>query len=542
MSTIDLGKGVESIGNSAFNATILTSLHIPASVTTLGSGSTADIFGSTKTITEITVDENNQYFSSDNGVLYNKEKTILIKYPTAKTDTSYVLEEGVTEIAYRAFYSSANITSLTIPSSLTKIGNQAFYNNTSLTNVHYHGTTSDYATLKTNIGSNNTVFTGTTFSYCENKAATVTCTVDGLSAGLYCPACEKYLTGGEPVTAKGHVEEAVLGYAATYNKTGLTDGIICSACDEIILEQQVIPVKELNENFKIKSAYLNLTQDINLVYRTSVPSEYTNFYMVFTFRGYDYKVNEYFTDADGNYCFKFENITPQYMGETIVARLYATVEEEEAYKENSGYSVKQYCIDLLNVLEDNETNKATRTLLSDLLVYGVMAQEYTTYDEENLVTNGLTLQNSEYTELTEESNKFALSGETSDIVSWNSAGLYLENSMALRIGFKVSEEVDLTKLKLEVSINGRTTIYNVSELTKDSDDIYRIYYRGVQATEFDDAIIAKFIYEEAEIGKTLQYSINSYIYQKQSDPDEKLVNIIKAIYNYGKSAKQYAEQ
>ncbi|MBQ8292247.1 MAG: leucine-rich repeat domain-containing protein [Bacilli bacterium] len=231
LSTIDLGNGVESIGNSAFNATKLTSLHIPASVTTLGSGTTADIFGSTETITEITVDENNQYFSSDNGVLYNKQKTILIKYPTAKTDTSYVLEEGVSEIAYRAFYYSTNITLITIPSSLTKIGNQAFYNNTSLTNVHYHGTADNFKELKNNIGTSNTKFTGATISVSVFKeGVAATCTSDGIEEGVYCELCAKYIYGGE-VSPAGHSIKSYEAKKATCSEVGWEAYEACENCD-----------------------------------------------------------------------------------------------------------------------------------------------------------------------------------------------------------------------------------------------------------------------------------------------------------------------
>jgi len=296
-------------------------------------------------------------------------------------------------------------------------------------------------------------------------------------------------------------------------------------------------------NLKINSAYINLNEDINMIYRTTIPNGYSNFYMVFTFMDKDYKVSEYFIDTNGRYCFKFKNIMPQYMNENISAKLYATVNGEEVFIEQSIYSIKQYCVNQLNKIADNETNKVIRTLISDLLEYGAAVQVYRNYDIDNLVTKGLTLSSSIFETLEDSINKQTFIGEASEEINWHSAGLYLENSMSLRLGFKVNitENTNIENLKVIVSINGRVTTYNVSELEIDDDGVYRIYYRGVYAKEFDDVIEAYFLNGEDQIGNTLQYSINTYIYKKQEATDEALVNVIKAVYNYGASTKAYEE-
>ena len=69
--------------------------------------------------------------------------------------------------------------------------------------------------------------------------------------------------------------------------------------------------------------------------------------------------------------------------------------------------------------------------------------------------------------------------------------------------------------------------------------MYRVYYRGVFAYEFDDVITAYFEKNGVRVGSILGYSINTYIYKKQADTNEKLVELLKAIYNYGESAKKY---
>jgi len=370
-----------------------------------------------------------------------------------------------------------------------------------------------------------------------NEIIESTCCEEGYEAYV-CDNCDEAISL-RSISKIDHTEEIITGYASTYTQTGLTDGVKCSVCGEILVEQEVIEVKQLDSNFKIKSAFLNVTEDINIVYRTTIPSGYTNFYMVFTFMDNDYVVNDYFIDESSRYCFIFNNIVPQYMGENIEARLYATVEGEEVFVEQLSYSVRKYCVNQLNKLEDNETNKVIRTLLSDLLAYGAASQQYSNYDTENLVTKDLVLNVSEFTSLDETYNKQLFTGVASDIVTWKNAGLYLGDSMTLRLGFIVNDVSYIENLKLQVSINGRIVTYNINELTPDSDGLYRIYYKGVMATEFNDVITAQFISGETQIGRTLQYSVNTYIYKNQNYNNELLTNLLKAIYNYGKSAEEY---
>ena len=62
---------LQTIGEQAFNYSYLSSFYIPASVTTIG----REAFDDCVFLTGITVDENNQTFSSYYGVVYNKDQT-----------------------------------------------------------------------------------------------------------------------------------------------------------------------------------------------------------------------------------------------------------------------------------------------------------------------------------------------------------------------------------------------------------------------------------------------------------------------------------
>ena len=133
LTSVTIGNSVTSIGDYAFSdCTGLTSITIPNSVTSIGNGVFEDCTG----LTSITVKEGNPNYSSDEyGVLFNKDKTLLIQYPIGNTRTSYTIPDSVTSIGDWAFAQCTGLTSVTIGNSVTSIGEAAFWLCTSLTSV-----------------------------------------------------------------------------------------------------------------------------------------------------------------------------------------------------------------------------------------------------------------------------------------------------------------------------------------------------------------------------------------------------------------------
>ena len=131
LTDITIPDGVEEIGIHAFdNCTALTGINIPASVrnidVTSGVYTVSPPFSGCDGLTEITVDENNECYSSENGVLFNKSKTGIIKYPPAKSGAYYEVPDGVTGIFINAFDHCKNLEKIKFPSTLADINDTVF--------------------------------------------------------------------------------------------------------------------------------------------------------------------------------------------------------------------------------------------------------------------------------------------------------------------------------------------------------------------------------------------------------------------------------
>ncbi len=135
LKTVKIGNSVTSISYAAFQCcTSLPEVTIPASVKSIGESSFADC----ESLTKITVSKKNTEYSSSKGVLFDKNKTTLIKYPEGKSSVSYKIPGSVKTIGEAAFAGCRKLTSIQIPSSVKNIGSNAFLNCTSLKTVEMH--------------------------------------------------------------------------------------------------------------------------------------------------------------------------------------------------------------------------------------------------------------------------------------------------------------------------------------------------------------------------------------------------------------------
>ena len=116
LTSISIPESVKLIGSFAFYDTGLTSVTIPDSITKIDATSFS---------CPIEVSPDHPVFTAENGILFNKDKTILHRYPRLRKG-DYNIPGSVVEIGESAFERCDHLTAVTIPDSVVVIGKKAF--------------------------------------------------------------------------------------------------------------------------------------------------------------------------------------------------------------------------------------------------------------------------------------------------------------------------------------------------------------------------------------------------------------------------------
>ena len=132
ITNITIPENVEAIGKAAFfGCENIERIMIPKNVESIGSAA----FSSCRSLKTIDVAKDNPSYREIDGALFTSDMSILIGYPSGKTDTTYIVPNGVKYVGDWVFSECYRLVNITLPDELLVIGGSAFYACTGLKSI-----------------------------------------------------------------------------------------------------------------------------------------------------------------------------------------------------------------------------------------------------------------------------------------------------------------------------------------------------------------------------------------------------------------------
>lgn len=120
---VEIGNNVNAIETNGISGCInLNTVSIPVEVVKIKEGN----FAYCENLQNINVDTNNSNYSSENGVLFTKDKTKIIKYPSGKNNAEYIIPQSVITIGEYCFENAKELKNVKITSNVLNIEYSAF--------------------------------------------------------------------------------------------------------------------------------------------------------------------------------------------------------------------------------------------------------------------------------------------------------------------------------------------------------------------------------------------------------------------------------
>ena len=289
---------------------------------------------------------------------------------------------------------------------------------------------------------------------------------------------------------------------------------------------------------KFESVSLNLSENVTMNYKLTGLAENVNYTVKFTFGEDEPEIVKVPVSTDGEANVPFASVTPKCFDKSVKSELFAEGIEGKPLDTNTT-SAKEYLYKLLTLSPEAlgvtcEKYEKLKALAVDMLYYGEAIQTKYIQSGFTPVTDGLSDAQKAYATAFKPLDKSAdtrkISGAKSDEFSWVNAGVRFDYNVSLYFTIKPTSEN--AKLSLKVG-NDVVTAYEVDGETRK----YR--YEKVGVLDFNKVYTINIVNEAGEaIGETLSYSVNGYVYAKQSDTAD-MAAVVKAVYNYGVSAYAY---
>lgn len=315
--------------------------------------------------------------------------------------------------------------------------------------------------------------------------------------------------------------------AGLYSEIG-TDGLY-----------EIVASEKLETGVTVKKK-LTLGNDLTMTYRV-ISDGFDASYIVFSFENYSLKKYEDTTvsptkNADGSFSFVFKGINPQRMNDILKATVYLEKDGKLYEYAVSDYSVKAYCLSILN---NPAYGGRYNEIISNLLKYGEEAQKYTGYRSDDIVTKYF--ENTPYSPVshTDKIDSVPTYNETKSVdggITITTKKLLLDNAVKLRVYFTLDDNVSINQVKFAAKVinNGetiRTASFNYKNFVKDSENNrYYFEFSGIMATELDNMLVFTSTVNNVE-NDSLTYNVNNYLANHASDSD--IGALIQALFNYG---------
>ena len=177
LKSVTIGKNVKSMSYSTFSkcSNLSEFLIISESVDINNS-----VIGDETSVTELKVNEGNNKYKFEDGILFSKDGSKIYAYLPGKQEDTYVFDNNIKEIGDFAFYGCGNLKEINIPNTVNKVGGRAFDSCKNLTNIFvnasslYFNTFRDDASLQNvTIGKNTTIWSYSVFQG-SNKIPSIT--------------------------------------------------------------------------------------------------------------------------------------------------------------------------------------------------------------------------------------------------------------------------------------------------------------------------------------------------------------------------------
>ena len=354
---------------------------------------------------------------------------------------------------------------------------------------------------------------------CQHVTATAqtyeaTCTAPGFTAHVCGGSLCGYSWIDNVTPAKGHTTSE-----STYDPaTGIRTYGICSVCNKAA--ESFVTAWSQNVLAKV-------SENLKLYFYAWVDKSVENPTLQVTRSGKTYTVVGTVVRTSGDaveYVFAFEGVTPGHADTVLTAELFC-----DGYKLlTKSCSLQQY----IDERKDSVTiSKEESNMLNALDAYfAALENAQTGAGNEVVIEN--------FTNVTATDKKVNNNGS---FVTFKSATVGFGNDIRIRFTLSLADGVDASTLTFKVKVNGNTEVEIPAALVSVEGNTVYVYTDAIAATNLDDVYTVS-VYSGETAGATFSYSVKSYVYAFQSatGDSEDHVALVKALYNYGLSAKAYA--